>query len=479
MSEQPLPGEETKPRSRWSVLLRPWVLISLTVVMFLVAAPLVYRSTRFTGIPPIDEIVDRETEGRFEIQPEENAFTSYEAAWKRIPKSLLDEPLSRILNELRLRGWEDVPKRMRELPIIHRAILDEWKRGTEHDRGVAEQPVDVMWYSVPVRESQLMVRLSTLHIASCLDDGMADEAWEWLRAQLRFSRHLGNPGGEIDRTSGMAIYETAAESIAIWASHESVTAEQLSVARDELRNIYRMTAANASVLKCEYIAARNLLDSAEDLKSYCRTDFGSSRLLDGVPRPLEGSFLFLNGEPDVTQLLLRHCYANLLSQCDLPREQRTPSATPNLFRPSGTESPALAKPALLARLIDNSWLSRELAPTRWLMERSDRERALQVCLETCLSAELFRRRHGDYPPDLAALVPEFLDQIPRDPFGRNPSDTLLMTLRKLSGDPPENRLSLPGLIIYSRGSNEVDDGGTAFGPNDVCVRIPLPGGDDE
>ena len=82
MSDIPLPDEKTQPRSRWRVLLRPWVLISLTVVMFLVAAPLVYRSTRFTGIPPIGEVVS-ETDQPPELESEENAFTFYQAAWDR------------------------------------------------------------------------------------------------------------------------------------------------------------------------------------------------------------------------------------------------------------------------------------------------------------------------------------------------------------------------------------------------------------
>ena len=479
MSDTPLPGEEMQPRSRWRVLLRPWVLISLTVVMFLVAAPLVYRSTRFTGIPPIEEIVDRETEGRFEIDPEENAFTWYEAAWKKAPKSLLDEVLSRTIDELRLHGWKSVPERMRELPVIHRAILDEWKQGTEQDRGVAEQPADVMWYSTPVRKSLLMVRLSTLHIASCLADDRTGEAWEWLRAQLRFSRHLGNPGSSIERTIGMSIYSTVGESIAIWASHESVTAEQLRVAQDELRSIYKMTAANSAVLKCGYIATQNVLHSSEDLKSYCRQDFGSPGLLTGVPRPLEGSYLFLLGEPEVTELLLRHWCANLLSQCDLPREERRLSRTPNLFRPSGTESPPLVKPNLLAGLVDRSRLFEKFAPTMGLIEYSDHERALHACLVTCLSAEMFRRQHGEYPSSLAEMVPEFLDQVPRDPFGRDPADTLLMTLREEPIEPSDTRLNLPGLIVYSRGSDEVDDGGVAYGSLDICVRLPLKEGHNE
>ena len=90
MSDTPIPGEEAQRRSRWRVLLRPWVLISLTVVMFLVAAPLVYRSTRFTDIPSIGEVVS-ESEQPPELESEENAFTYYQAACDRMPQELYDQ----------------------------------------------------------------------------------------------------------------------------------------------------------------------------------------------------------------------------------------------------------------------------------------------------------------------------------------------------------------------------------------------------
>ncbi|MDA0587500.1 MAG: hypothetical protein O2820_09485 [Planctomycetota bacterium] len=62
-SEEVSKAEATlKPRSRWSFLLRPWFLVTLTILAILVAIPLGYRSSRFAGIPPIDEVEVGRTE---------------------------------------------------------------------------------------------------------------------------------------------------------------------------------------------------------------------------------------------------------------------------------------------------------------------------------------------------------------------------------------------------------------------------------
>ncbi len=61
-----------------------------------------------------------------------------------------------------------------------------------------------------------------------------------------------------------------------------------------------------------------------------------------------------------------------------------------------------------------------------------------------IACERYRRQHGTLPPRLIRLVPQFLEQIPPDPFDGQP-------LRYLVS---ENKVR-----IYSIGTNRVDDGG--------------------
>ena len=66
-----------------------------------------------------------------------------------------------------------------------------------------------------------------------------------------------------------------------------------------------------------------------------------------------------------------------------------------------------------------------------------------------LAIERYRRAHdGAPPPDLAALVPAFLEAVPIDPF---------------SGKPPVYRPSARSYTLYALDVNRIDDGGALYG----------------
>ena len=67
---------------------------------------------------------------------------------------------------------------------------------------------------------------------------------------------------------------------------------------------------------------------------------------------------------------------------------------------------------------------------------------------TALAVERYRLAHGQLPESLGALVPEFLDEVPVDPFGDGP-----VKYKRL-----EN-----GFMVYSIGVDEEDDGGKEQG----------------
>src|SRR5262249_28006200 len=73
------------------------------------------------------------------------------------------------------------------------------------------------------------------------------------------------------------------------------------------------------------------------------------------------------------------------------------------------------------------------------------------------------QEHGAYPKELAELAPKYLTQVPEDLF---------------SGKPLIYRPADKGYLLYSVGTNGVDDGGQGHGEappgDDLAGRIPLP-----
>jgi hypothetical protein len=107
------------------------------------------------------------------------------------------------------------------------------------------------------------------------------------------------------------------------------------------------------------------------------------------------------------------------------------------------------------------WLARLLFPAAdkvaQAMSRSDAQMRTMIA---ALAAERYRKAHGRWPESLAALVPQYLREVPLDPFDGKP-----LRLRRLSD----------GLVIYSVGLDGQDNGGTLannFAPGtDIGVRL--------
>jgi hypothetical protein len=73
-----------------------------------------------------------------------------------------------------------------------------------------------------------------------------------------------------------------------------------------------------------------------------------------------------------------------------------------------------------------------------------RNQALLRCAVVGLAAERYRIGHGHWPDSLSALVPEFLEKVPLDPYDAKP-----LRYRRLKD----------GVLMYSVGPDEQDNGG--------------------
>jgi hypothetical protein len=95
------------------------------------------------------------------------------------------------------------------------------------------------------------------------------------------------------------------------------------------------------------------------------------------------------------------------------------------------------------------------AATACLAKKSQADVWLEAT-RTILALRAYQLTHGNLPPDLSALVPEFLDEVPVDDFDGQPL-----------------RYSSERKIVYSVGQNLKDDGGddTRSGPNDSHLDL--------
>jgi hypothetical protein len=91
--------------------------------------------------------------------------------------------------------------------------------------------------------------------------------------------------------------------------------------------------------------------------------------------------------------------------------------------------------------------------------------ATAASARTALAAQLFYYDHGNMPDTLDALVPEYLDALPRDPFTPD--------------QPIRFRMDGNNALFYSIGRNETDNGGVDDDDNckdcdDIVFRLKIP-----
>jgi hypothetical protein len=82
-------------------------------------------------------------------------------------------------------------------------------------------------------------------------------------------------------------------------------------------------------------------------------------------------------------------------------------------------------------------------------------------LVIALAVRAFKIERGDYPNDLAELVPEYLSEVPIDPY----SDNQPLRYKRQDGD----------FLLYSVGPDCRDDGGRPWNREpgrESCIRIP-------
>ena len=435
----------------WIVyLLQPKLAIPLLLMLFLVSAPLVYRSIRLSRVPPADEPFDIKTVLEFVVPDADNAFVEYRAASSLQveytgtpgdPKKSSDE-----FDKAQSDGWEHATEPVRKWLDANRPFMELWRKGTAKPDAqycrASELRADTALLSV--QETREFSRLVRLEASRLLVDGKTEEAWDWLRSSFRMSRQLGRHGVVIERLVGVATHSLTSEGMVQWANDPKVTTDLLRRAMRELSDEQKRTPPLSDCLKTEYLSEMATWKSLS-------------------PGPADPMLNMLTGESDLNERIFRHLFGNWLAQADLPRQQRT-KTLPGLFvfEPAAANVKTQASASEVSDYVRASVFGTMIVPAgQQVFIATDREAARDTVLLTVLALELFAREHGHYPEKLEELVPDFLPTVPEDTHA--PPKTAL-TYRR-DGDEA---------LIYSVGDNITDDGGVFEKAEDIGYRIGKP-----
>jgi hypothetical protein len=129
-------------------------------------------------------------------------------------------------------------------------------------------------------------------------------------------------------------------------------------------------------------------------------------------------------------------FARVLAVSKMPTEQQFQAMQTLVGELRALPADSSSLPALMSRLLIPSY--------ERLHEAFLRHHAGQRCLAAALAAERFRRDQGRWPGSLAELAPQYMKQVPTDPF---------------DGHPLRLKRTDDGLVIYSVSQDGTDDGG--------------------
>ena len=413
----------------------------------------------------LPEPVDAASIGHVPVAPGDNAFEFYRRASLLVEKmnpSAVEQHNDAALDG----GWEAIGPDLRAWLEQHRQVLDLFRSGSECNQAVYCQPADLTLTTdmkVP-QEMRQMVRLAQLESIRLLDAGDPDAAWQWCRAIIRASRHVGLHGAVLERLVGHAFHAVGCQQTLRWATDPRVDLRMLRTALDEIRSDYAQTAPMSRTLKIEYLLTLRTMRDQTITTQLIHDDFrGVAGDADTLRR--------LADEPAISIRSAKLAFANWIYYCDLPRPHRptTVSGDFGLFqsKPEGPPGSQEIGPEEIDALLERTLLAKKmLSVVKIFIESGDRETAKQGLVELSLAAQCHYREYGAFPDTIQPLAETYFAELPIDPFGH--------------GDPLHYRLepAANGVTLWSIGPDEIDNDGKVnyfkLGYGDMIYHVTPP-----
>ncbi len=448
-------------RRSWPArLLRPKLAIPTTLLLLTLISPWLIRTWNLREVPDIPDPVDVDALRAIEVPDHENAWIEY----SRAIAAYVDMPASPILKreEARRKWVED-----------NNSALSLWQLGSEKPRCLL--PASRLLLDRPssfhlgVDEAIVFRRVAGLLTAKTRtvhDDAGPGAAWEWHRVALYSAAHATQNGGKIIRSAGQHCFGIAFADIEVWSTDLRLSGDQLLNARRDLEAAWQRRGTLRATLKFDYLEYHVLFEALKP--AMLSEETKTSRFL-----------WYLAGESVLSERLIRIRSANQLAAAVRPiRELQALSIAGNDFligdssgKPVGVPNVGIAEyqSAMERSLLGQSGF---VPPSGWtFLVAETRSIAEYECLRATLALQAYYRNRSRFPESLAELVPDYIPEVPADPFD----------VKSL-----KYRVDAEGVVVYSVYKNQLDDGGAHYSPDqrghfgsteptDWGLRVRVPG----
>ena len=459
-----LTGHEPSRSRRWKVA------ISSILIVLVCSAPVVYRHWRLWHVPDIghpflvSEILKQ-------IPEEKNAFPIFASAFA-LGKPVAETDFQQYMDEFLDDGWDSTDIQLNKYLEMNRPALEKWQEATEKDD---YQFVPIARISdesdlTRIQAHRNLVRWCQVEIERLTKTGNPSGALVWLRASFRCSGLMTRRASWMDRLWGESTFSISAHSAEKWMQQPGVTADELLELLAVIQATNELTEKPSNNTKVEYLISRQWYAkwSYDDRKNAYEKSH--------VDPPLRSRWeAWLLAEPEFSQRLIAHMTANHLAFVDDPRREHPPVLGDDFFDESVVcAAPVKCLPArqLIDVLKDAKLINfdkRHLLSH--FLESIDRGLARRACLQVAIAAQAYYRNRSKFPDRLADLQPDYLSSLPVDPYAPRPIPVIY-------------RRTEYGVVVYSRFTNEIDDGGTTITYDDAPrgnmpdfgIRIRTPHG---
>jgi hypothetical protein len=326
-----------------------------------------------------------------------------------------------------------------------------------------------------VQACREFAQILTIRAMLRVSEGRFDDAWQDLLACHRLGRLVARGATLIELLVGIAIDAVASSADLAFLEHAQLKSEQINKCLRDLRELPPMS---SMAEKMDFGDRFMTLELVMMVDRY-GADFLESFDKETPPKgPSIWSKLFaadVDYEPALRNV--NRWYNRIVKTLHIEdrttreKELKQIDADLRALKKKTQESMPSMLQLLFARdsnkirgeTIGNILIGLMLPTFNKTQSAVDRCEQTQNNLYLAFALAAYRRDHGRYPKELAALAPKYLGKIPKDLF---------------SDQPLIYRPSEDGYLLYSVGVNGRDEQGQSYGDqppgDDLVVRMPLP-----
>jgi hypothetical protein len=305
----------------WLARARGWRRLVLGLAYLAVMAAggaLLWREARLAGLPSIAEPFEIAKFRDHDVAEGRNAWTYYRRAARMLPA----RTMARFFDTGSNLAWETAAPEAKSYLLERGPVLAEWRKGTEQDEALLV-PRGSWKINTPadgLSETLLMGRLAVLEGSRLRAAGKPAEAWEWLNAALRCSRHLGQNTPLVGRIHGNLLAGAVRAEVQGWLNDPAVELALLQQAMADCLEAQRIEASGSETIQMEYLTLHQTLSEDREIGN---TLFeGSPETLDYAP-PVRWIKLFALHEPERSKRLAKLVSARWLHEMKVPRAERS------------------------------------------------------------------------------------------------------------------------------------------------------------